>query len=323
MLTRVNRNSPTNQIDRAAGLSSSSATLAGIGAIALWCASGVCHAVGSRAALAMPYLSLTSAIGVLTIMLLRIIRGGSVVELFRVPPRVAVAGLFGIVIYSIMLVQAMAWADQRDLAHIMLLNYLWPIWIILLGMGMMDAHARPTFVLIGTVLGFAGVAVSRGSDLLHRPANWLPHLLAFIAGFLWALYSVLLRRWNIPAERGGSTFQFTILAAVAATIAGIRGQWHLANLLHARSAAWLLFAGIGPVGLGYFWWEIAIKRGAAHLVTLLAYFIPIGSAALIGLVYHQAMNPMLLPGAAMIAVGALIGHMAEAKRAAVTGASCP
>ena len=42
------------------------ATAAGIGAILLWCSSGACIAVGSRALGTMPYLAITSAIGVVT-----------------------------------------------------------------------------------------------------------------------------------------------------------------------------------------------------------------------------------------------------------------
>src|SRR5689334_3788757 len=71
-------------------------TAAGIGAIVLWSFSGVCYSSGARAVGAMPYLCLTCAVGVLTIILLRLLRGRSALDLLRVPPRVALAGFFGV-----------------------------------------------------------------------------------------------------------------------------------------------------------------------------------------------------------------------------------
>ncbi|MFI5380496.1 MAG: DMT family transporter [Tepidisphaerales bacterium] len=290
-------------------------TVAAVGAILLWCFSGVCYAAGSRAIGAMPYLSLTSAAGVITICILRLLRGDSLVGLVRVPRPVVVAGFFGVTVYSIMLVEALSRAAPADLGHVMLLNYLWPIWILLLSLVMLDTDARPAMAILGALVGLAGLVVARGmGGFAHRPASWLPHGLALAGGFLWALYSVLLRRWRIPAERGGSTFHFVVCAVLAGVIAAMQGQWKSLASMDARAAMWVVFGGIGPVGLGYYWWEIGIKRGSVRLIALLAYFIPIGSAVLIGLFFREAMSLWLLAGAAMIATGAWIGSRGERPR---------
>jgi drug/metabolite transporter (DMT)-like permease len=285
--------------------------LAATGAIALWCFSGVCYAAGSRGVGIMPYLSLASAVGVLTIIVMRLVCGGSLTDLFRVPPRVIVAGFFGVAVYSVMLGEAMGTAEKRDLGQVMLLNYLWPIWIVLLGMMLLETRAKWGLVITGAALGFGGLIVTQGSrGFSHRPNSLLPHALAFAGGFLWALYSVLLRRWRIPAERGGSTFHFTVCALLAGTIALVRGEWEAIESLHPSAAFWVLFGGIGPVGLAYHWWEIGVKGGSVHTIALLAYSIPVGSALLIGLFFHEAMSAWLLAGAVLIALGAWIGSMA-------------
>ena len=67
---------------------------------------------------------------------------------------------------------------------------------------------------------------------------------------------------------------------------------------------WILFGGIGPVGLAYHWWEIGVKRGNVHLLSLLAYFIPVGSSILIGLFFRESLGRGLLPGALLITAGA-------------------
>ena len=300
-------------------ISSGAATLAGVGSIVLWCWSGVCYAVGSRAMGAMPYLSLACAVGVATIAITRALRGESVASLVRVPAHVMVAGFFGVAVYSVMLGWAMGTADESDLGQIMLLNYLWPIWIVLLGMVMVrdgrdGSPGAGWMVGLGALMGFGGIVVARGMGAFsHRPASYLPHALAMVGGFLWALYSVLLRRWRVPTEKGGSTFHFIVCAVLAGTIGAMQGAWKSPGSMDAWSAMWVLFGGIGPVGLGYYWWEIAIKRGAVHLVTLLAYFIPIGSAVLIGLFFKEAMSRWLIVGAMMIAAGAWVGHRAASE----------
>ena len=287
------------------------ATLAGVGAIGLWCFSGVCYAVGSRAVGAMAYLALASAVGVLTIVILRVLRGGKPSELFRLPGRVMLAGFFGVAVYSVLLGGAMGMAEKRDLGHVMLLNYLWPIWILLLSLMMLDIRVSVWLVLIGALLGFGGVILATGiGSLRHRPASLWPHGMALLAGLLWAMYSVLLKKWEIPLERGGSTFHFTICAILSAAIGVGNGEWPGIHQFNAWAIFWVLLAGIGPVGLAYYWWEIGIKRGNVHLIALLAYFIPIASTALIGLFFHEAMTPALLPGAGMIAAGAYLGHRA-------------
>ena len=74
----------------------SRATLAAVGSILLWCWSGVCFAVGSRIAGAMPYLALMTATGSLTVVALQAARRRPLLALVALPPRLAVAGFFGV-----------------------------------------------------------------------------------------------------------------------------------------------------------------------------------------------------------------------------------
>jgi drug/metabolite transporter (DMT)-like permease len=169
----------------------------------------------------------------------------------------------------------------------------------------------------GAALGFAGIVIAGGLDIIaHPPSSILPHGMALAGGALWALYSVLLRRWGVPEQQSGVPFHFTACALIAAAVAGARGEWDLARRAEWTAAFWVLFGGIGPTGLAYYWWEIGMKRGAVQLLASLAYLIPIGSSILIGVFYREAMNAGLLPGAASIAAGAYL-----ARRAAVTSGS--
>jgi drug/metabolite transporter (DMT)-like permease len=288
------------------------ATVAAIGSILLWCASGVCFARGARLLGPMAYLTLMTATGVITVVLLQRFRGQPFADLVRLPLRVMVAGFWGVAFYTVILALAFGIAPERAIGQVNLLNYLWPVWIVLLSSILIREKTRLLPTAAGVLLGFAGIVVARGpAELLRTPENPLPLFLALLGGFLWAGYSVLLRRWQIPAEKGGTAFHFTLCALMAAAVAAIRGEWRNLPPVGAEALFWILFGGIGPVGFAYHWWEIGMKRGHMPLISTLAYFIPIGSTLLIGLLFREAMRPGLLFGAVLIAVGAWLAGRAQ------------
>ena len=297
--------------DPSSGAASGLSTTAAIGSILLWCWSGVCFRAGSSVIHAMPYLTLSSIVGVITIAVLYVCVGRPVSDLFRLPFRVIVSGFFGVAVYTVILVLAVDIASEEDIGQVMLINHLWPIWMVILGIALLDEKPRVWLAVGGALLGFGGVILAVGRDTFTRPpSSLLPHALSLAGAFLWALYSVLLKRWRIPEEKGGSTFHFMMCAILAAITATINGQWQALARINASTLFWILFLGVGPIGLGYYWWEIGIKRGAIHLIAVMAYFIPIGSALLIGLFFTRAMTVGLLPGAAMITAGAYLGRRA-------------
>ncbi|MBU2226204.1 MAG: EamA family transporter [Proteobacteria bacterium] len=290
------------------------ATAAAVGSILLWCASGVCFTSGARLMGPMAYLTLMTATGVLTVAGLQFLRRRPLGDLVRLPFRVIAAGFWGVAFYTVILALAFGMAKGRAIGQVNLLNYLWPVWIVLLSIFLIREKTRLFPAIAGIILGFAGIVVARGAtDLLSLPDDPLPLALALLGGFLWACYSVLLRRWRIPEEQGGTAFHFTVCAAMAAVVAAFRGEWQNLPPVGAEALFWVLFGGIGPVGLAYHWWEIGVKQGNVPMISTLAYFIPIGSTLLISLLFREAMGPGLIPGAVLIAAGAwLAGRSASA-----------
>lgn len=295
-------------------VSQRTATLAALGAIFFWCWSGVCFTQGARLMGAMHYLALMTAAGSLTVVGLQALQRRNLGDLCRLPPRVMFSGFLGVAVYTILLALAFGRAPAADIGQVNLLNYLWPIWIVLLAMVFLKERPRPLLTVIGTLLGFGGVAVARGLNGIGRlPADPLPHLMALAGAFMFALYCVLLRYWRIPEEAGGTAFHFAGCALTAAFLAPILdqpGSW--AAAARPQALFWVLFGGIGPVGLGYHWWELGVKRGSLYLITVCAYFTPIGSSLLLGLFFRQALTPGLILGAALITLGAGIVHRASA-----------
>ena len=121
---------------------------------------------------------------------------------------------------------------------------------------------------------------------------------------------MLLRRWRVPEEQGGTALHFAVCAALAAALAGATGGWSAWPGWTPRLAFWVIFGGVGPVGLAYHFWEIGVKRGNVRLIVQLAYFIPVGSSLLISLSSAVALAGP--GGAALIAAGAWISRRRRA-----------
>ena len=213
--------------------------------------------------------------------------------------------IFGVALYTVMLAKAFGLVAEADIGQINLLNYLWPVWMVVLSILLLGSRSRTTLAVFGIFLGLFGVVISRGLDLFtHPPTSLFPHVLAISGGFLWALYVVLLRKWKIPEEKGGTAFHFAVCAVMAGLLAAFSNEWHQIPPWSGTMLFWIVLGGIGPVGIAYSLYEISVKNGPVILIASFAYFIPIGSSLIIGLFFKEAMNAGLIIGAVLITIGA-------------------
>ena len=289
------------------------AVLAALGAVLIWCWSGVCFRKGSELmGGAMVYLTFMTGTGSLTAVLLQYFNGKPLSSLYRIPPRMMLSGTFGVAVYTVMLATAFGIAPESDLGQVNLLNLMWPVWIVVFGFLLLRDRPKPSLAVLGVILSLAGVLVSRGVDHLTRlPADLTAPLMALAGGLMWACYSVLLRKWGISEDEGGTAFNFATCAVMAGLIALYTGAWQNMPAWTPETVFWILFGGIGPVGLAYSWWEIGVKKGPVFFIASLAYFIPIGSSLLIGLIFKESMSSGLLYGAVLIAAGAWVINSAS------------
>ncbi len=285
--------------------------LPGLIAILCWCWSGVCFRKGSDLmGSSMAYLALMTGCGSLTAVALQRLQGHSVIDMIRLPLKVVVAGFFGVALYTILLAKAFGMAAEADIGQINLLNYLWPVWMVVLGVALLGRRPRMLPAAAGLLMGLLGVVMARGFDSFgHWPENLAPHAFALTGGFLWALYVVLLRKWNIPEAQGGTALHFAVCAVLAGLLAHAGGGWRHMPPWSGDRLFWVLLGGIGPVGIAYALYEISVKNGPVLLLASLAYFIPIGSSLLIGFFFRETLGAGLLLGAGLIAAGAwLVRH---------------
>jgi drug/metabolite transporter (DMT)-like permease len=271
------------------------ATLAGIGAIAMWAFLGVL----ARQAGAVPPLQLTAMSFAVAAVLgvVALASRGRLGELRQRPLAWAhgVAGLFG---FHALYFTALALAPA---AQANLINYTWPLLIVLLSArlsGLMLTRKH----LAGVALGAAGCALLLGGGGPVRAAALPGYLAAAASALTWALYSVLARRFaDVPT---GAVAGFCAGTAILAALAhGV-----VERTVMPASAAWgiVLAMGLGPVGGAFFLWDIGMKRGDPRLLGTLAYATPVASTLLLCAGGFAPFNATLLASAVLVAAGGLV-----------------
>lgn len=275
-------------------------TLAGTGALVLW----AFLAVLARMASGVPVLQLTGmafAVGG-TLALAVVVARGRLSALRQGPLAWGhgVGGLFG---YHALYFAAVALAPAVEAN---LLNYLWPLLIVLLSAPVLGLRLGPRR-LAGVVLGFAGCALLVGAGASFPAGAGWGFASAVACAVVWAVYSVTSRRMAaVPTDA---------LAGFCIATALLSGAVHLAFestvMPDARQWVAVLLLGAGPLGAAFFLWDEGMKRGDPRLLGTLAYAVPVASTLLLVAAGEGALDWRVVAAAVLVAGGGLLAATAR------------
>jgi drug/metabolite transporter (DMT)-like permease len=209
-----------------------------------------------------------------------------------------VGGLFG---YHALFFFALRLAPP---AEAQLVNYFWPLLIVLGSALLPNERLRPHHV-IGALLALGGtIVLFAGRGGMTFAQNYLPGFAAaFMAALIWAFYSVLSRRFAaVPTDAVAGFCLATAALAALFHLVLEQTQWP------QSAAQWLAVAGlgIGPVGAAFYVWDIGMKRGDIRILGVASYLAPLLSTAYLVLAGYAAPSISLALAAALIAGGGLI-----------------
>ena len=275
------------------------ATLIGFSAILLWSLLSLLT-VASGTVPPFQLAAMTFAIAGMMGAATWLFRPGAAAAL-RQPAHVWALGIFGLFGYHALYFMALRLAPP---AEAQLVNYFWPVLIVLLSSFLPGEHLRlhhfagAMIALAGTVLLF----LSRGGITFAQA--YLPGFAAaFIAAFIWAIYSVMSRR-NAAAPTDVVVGFCLATAALAAIfhVALEQTQWP------QTPGQWLavLGLGIGPVGAAFYAWDIGMKRGDIRVLGVASYLAPLLSTAFLMLAGYATPSLWLGLAAILIAGGGLL-----------------
>ncbi|MDO9707329.1 aromatic amino acid exporter YddG [Paracraurococcus lichenis] len=281
------------------------ATLAGCAALLLW----AFLALLARLAQPLPPLLLTGlAFAVGGLLGLGVVAARGRLGRLRQPWPVWLHGVGGLAGYHALYFAALALAPPVEAN---LLNYMWPLLIVLLSGPIRGLHLGPRR-LAGVGLGaVSAVLLLAGGGQGFGGGSLAGYAAAAGAAVTWALYSVLAgtpRLAGVPTEAVAG-----FCLASAAVALGLHALVEPAAWPAAAQWPAILLLGAGPVGAAFFLWDVGMKRGDPRLLGTLAYATPVASTLLLVVAGEGRLSGTVLLAALLVVGGGALAATAPAE----------
>jgi drug/metabolite transporter (DMT)-like permease len=243
-----------------------------------------------------PYMLLlvSSAVSLCVLWVLDLARGGGRPVWSR---SAALRGLLNPFLYYLVLLTAY---DRLPAQIAMVINYLWPIMLVLLSIPVLGQRIR-LGGLGGVAVSFGGVAVlalGAGGDL--SGAGMGPMLLALLSTVIWAAYWLLNMRSSgsgVSALRGNFQWGLVYLLAYGLLTGGIRLP-SPAGLLGAA------YVGLFEMSITYVVWLAALSRARTTAeVSSMIYLTPFLSLLVIAVAVGERISPWTVAGLVLVMAG--------------------
>jgi drug/metabolite transporter (DMT)-like permease len=280
-------------------MTSRTATLIGLTAILMWSLLAVLTVATGKIP-AFQLAAMTFAIGALVGSLTWIGRPQAINAL-RQPPLAWIVGVGGLFGYHALYFLALRFAPPAEAG---LLNYLWPLLIVLFSSLLPGERLAPHHI-IGALLGLVGtVLLFAGNSSSGFAPGQLPGLVAaFVAAFVWAAYSVMSRKLkSVPTDAvAGFCLATALLAAMVHGLVEV-------TVWPDTLAQWLAIValGVGPVGAAFYAWDVGMKLGDIRVLGAASYATPLLSTAFLIVAGFAKPSTTIAVAAILIAGGGLI-----------------
>lgn len=221
---------------------------------------------------------------------------------------VGVGGIFG---YHFLLFTAFRHAPTVEAN---LINYLWPLLIVLLSPLILAGYGLRAHHLAGACAGLIGAGlIATGGSLRPDLAHLGGYLAAAAAALVWAVYSLLTKR--LPLFPSGAVGGFCLVSGALALSAYLI-QAGPAGFSLIQGPDWpiLVLMGAGPMGAAFFFWDAALKRGDPRAIGSLSYLTPLLSTLALVVIGGKPLTLLSALAMVLIVAGAAIGSLGVRRR---------
>lgn len=207
-------------------------------------------------------------------------------------------GLWGLFFFHAFYFEAI---QRAPIVEAILINYLWPLFIVLLAWVVLRESFRPA-IAVGALLGAGGAAlVVGGQAAAFESRHALGYGFALASATAWSSYTVLSRKWG--AGRG-FLLPASILSAVLSFFWLLGAGWPEAP----GPAAWvgIVYLGAIAVGVAILAWERAVSGGQVALLGALSYLAPFLSAFFLWMILGKPIGGFTAAGMVSIVAGGVV-----------------
>ena len=220
-----------------------------------------------------------------------------------VTPRLLALGVYGLFGFHVLLFTALRHAPPIEAN---LINYLWPLLIVVLSPLIVPGTVLAPRHVVAALLGFAGAALlATGGRFRIELAHLFGYGCALASALIWSTYSLFSRRMaGVPV---GTVGAFCAASGMLSLLCHV--VWEAPATIAAGDWAWLLAMGIGPLGVAFYTWDLAMKRGDPRVIGSISYLTPLLSTLWLALSGAGSLGTMSAIAMAAIVGGALLGSV--------------
>lgn len=185
-----------------------------------------------------------------------------------------------------------------------LINYLWPVIMVILTPIFIKQERLKWYHIAGgalSVIGSVFLLLGKGGEVSLD--SFKGYGLALLAAFTWPIYSIgkkLMGPVSVWAV-GGFCLGAAVLCFITHALIEPRVvlQW---------DDAWkLILMGVGPFGVAFYFWDMALRKGDPKIMGALAYLTPVLSTINLILFGNQSLSGHMILSMALIVGGASAG----------------
>ncbi len=218
-------------------------------------------------------------------------------------PRLLALGVYGLFGFHFFLFTALRQAPPIEAN---LVNYLWPLLIVLLAPLIIPGVRLRSRHVIGGLAGFGGaVLLATGGRFEVDERHLFGYGCALASALIWSTYSLLTRR--VAPFPSGTVGAFCALSGMLSLFC--HWLWEPPASFAAADWLWVAALGVGPLGIAFFVWDAAMKRGDPRMIGTLAYLTPLLSTLWLALSGVGSLGPLSLVAMLAIVGGAAIGSL--------------
>lgn len=225
----------------------------------------------------------------------------------------ALAGLCGICVYYLLENIALTYTQASNVGVVISVA---PIFTALLSRILLkDKSGQSAGFFVGFALAMIGIVLIsfEGRALQLNP---LGDLLALLAAFVWACYSLLGRKIagfgdNI-IQTTRRTFAYGI-AFMLPTLLFFDFRWDLSGLSNPTCLLNLLYLGVGASALCFVTWNYAVKTLGALKTSIYIYLVPVITVLFSVLILHEKITVLSAVGILLTIVGSVVSQKGREK----------
>jgi drug/metabolite transporter (DMT)-like permease len=220
-------------------------------------------------------------------------------------PHLVVLGILGVFIHQVLQATSLLTINASSAGWLISFS---PIFTVLLSVLFLHEKmdVKKALGMLVAITGVFIVTTTRSGHSFEFALN-IGFILMILSTLNWAVYSILLKKLQIPYPALVVTFYMSLIGFVLTLPFMIRNRgWESVPLLTHTEWAHLLFLGIFVSGIGYWYWGKALEVLDASRVSIFIYLEPLVTLIAAIILLHEKFILISAAGGIIIMIGVAI-----------------